>query len=1004
MAGTAGVVRLRKAALCFPRAASVETRKISFNSRLRKRSQRTQRLVSELPDAKGCRREEPLTSDGFFPVAGEAYPRVGMQRHYDGQIVPRCIWTSTSSARPSHSSPSNGLASSSVCYFSLSGVESSLPTSVSPCFYRSDPTSADASPHLLSLSPFRSPASRCFSAFKASSSPLFFSSPSGMASRRPCVSRPKASLFVADEKFLFWNSGEKGSRTAFSLPRASSASSPDSSSLLTSLSPASPPFCSARLHLSPNSSSASASFVSSSPSSSVFSSALCLPSAACSSRLLRGNRALHSYGAPPPRVSPTHRQVSPRDAEVPFSRLFSPFNPTLKSPFQALARPEWRRGPQVSPLSPASPSSIDAQAAQKRSREEEREAGGEDDVLIEEALWWVRQTRQITVEVVDQWTESFHFLYRKKKHAELIAILDDALHLVPCLRPAEIAMLANHASRLIPLKAQRLSQRRERRPGCLLDSEKEAAEKRAKRWWGVFGDAISHLLHDADGQHISLILNAFSSAKVFHHETLLACLSRETAAWAPHNSLRNTAVILNAMARLNMRDREALDSSCLRLQSEAKNLNHIDCAMALNAAARLGYRELQFYSVLGDAAVQHCSRMNEHNISMILWAFGAVGVRHQTLIGEFIDQLLRISSSRVIHANYVASILGPLGNLRVEHSRMKLLVDVLVKPNIEKFEPVDAILVCTALSRLGFRVSQSPVASQLLTHAGRLVATNVFASPSHHILHLAVAAGLLEAFTMTAFWSDISGGLAATLRSTVSSAEIANAVLPLVRVVGTPVWRAPLFQVAVTAMAAQDQSQWTPRDVANFTFALGKISGEHGEDPVDPSVFRASGDNSAAPQKRNAEAGGHSRRQLIRDLCEFATREMDRFNPCDIVRLLQGLACLDCRHEGVLASVSRRLQHADGSSPTEAEGFPFHVQRAIAEALLKLEASHACSRDWIDGLRSHQAALGHKGGGKEGGAGEFLSGVSSSCFRVEEVSSSSAPPVYHQRTHAVSRR
>ncbi|KEP63870.1 UNVERIFIED_CONTAM: hypothetical protein HHA_237530 [Hammondia hammondi] len=1003
MAGTAGVVRLRKAAVGFPRAASVEPGKISFDTRLRQRSQRTQRLVSGLAAAKGCRREQPLSSAGF-PVAGEACPRVGMHRHYDGQSVPRRIWTSTSSARPSHSSPSNGLASSSVCSLSLSGVESSLPTSVSPCSCRSDPTSAAVSPRLFSLSPSRCLASGSFSVFKASSSPFFISSPSCVASRRPRASRPKACLFVTDEHLLFWNSREKTLKKASSLPRASAASSPDSSTLRTSLLPSSPPFCSARLHLSPNSSSPSTAFISSSPPS-LPSSALTLPSPPCFSRLLRGNRALHGYGAPPPRGSPIHRQVSPRDAETPFSRLFSPFNPTLKSPFQALARPEWRRGPPVlSPASPASPSSTGAQAAQRRTREEEREAGGEEDVLIKEALWWVRQTRQITVEVVDQWTESFHFLYRKKKHAELIAILDDALHLVPCLRPAEIAMLANHASRLIPLKAQRFSQRRERRPGCLVDSENEAAEKRAKRWWGVFGDAISHLLHDADGQHISLILNAFSSAKVFHHETLLACLSRETAAWAPHNSLRNTAVILNAMARLNMRDREAVDSSCLRLQSEAKNLNHIDCAMALNAAARLGYRELQFYSVLGDAAVQQCSRMNEHNISMILWAFGAVGVRHQTLIGEFIDQLLRISSSRVIHANYVASILGPLGNLRMEHPRLKLLVDVLVKPNIEKFEPVDAILVCTALSRLGFRVSQSPVASQLLTHAGRLVATNVFASPSHHVLHLAVAAGLLEAFTMTAFWSDISGGLAATLRSTVSSAEIANAVLPLVRVVGTPVWRAPLFQVAVTAMAAQDQSQWTPRDVANFTFALGKISGEHGEDPVDPSVFRASGDNSAAPQKRNAEAGGHARRQLIRDLCEFATREMDRFNPCDIVRLLQGLACLDYRHEGVLASVSRRLQHADGSSPTEAEGFPFHVQRAIAEALLKLEASHACSRDWIDGLRSHQAALGHKNGGQEGGTGEFLSGVSSSCFRVEEVSSSSAPPVYHQRTHAVSRR
>ncbi|CBZ54700.1 conserved hypothetical protein [Neospora caninum Liverpool] len=630
-------------------------------------------------------------------------------------------------------------------------------------------------------------------------------------------------------------------------------------------------------------------------------------------------------------------------------------------------------------------------------REGEREAGGEEDALVREALWWVRHTRQITVEVVDQWTESFHFLYRKKRYPELTSILDDALHLVPSLRPAEIAMLANHASRLIPLKSPRFSaQRKEdrrREAGFVSESENAGAERRAKRWWGVFGDAISHLLHDADGQHISLILNAFSSAKVFHHETLFACLSRETAAWAPHNSLRNTAVILNAMARLNMRDSEAVERSCLRLLSEAKNLNHIDCAMALNAAARLGYRELQFYSILGDAAVRQCSRMNEHNVSMILWAFGAVGVRHQTLIGEFIDQLLRISNSRVIHANYVASVLGPLGNLRVEHPRVKLLVDVLVKPNIEKFEPVDAILVCTALSRLGFRVSHSPVASQLLTHAGRLVATNAIAAPSHHVLHLAVAAGLLEAFGMASFWSDISGGLAATLRSTGSAAEIANAVLPLVRVVGNPDWRAPLFQVAVTAMAAQDQSQWTPRDVANFTFALGKTTGEHGEDPVDPSVFRSSSGETtlAVSQKRSAEAGGHARRQLIRDLCDFATREMERFNPCDIVRLLQGLAGLDYRHEGVLASVSRRLQHADGSAATEAEGFPFHVQRAIAEALLKLEASHACSRDWIEGLRSHQAALGHKGRGKEG-AGDSLSAVlpQSSCFHVEEVSRASA--------------
>ncbi|PFH37140.1 hypothetical protein BESB_035980 [Besnoitia besnoiti] len=722
-------------------------------------------------------------------------------------------------------------------------------------------------------------------------------------------------------------------------------------------------------------------------------------------------RAVHTdLGGMSPQRS---RSGASQQPDVPLSRVFAPFDPSLKSPFQLLARPDWRRGEPFS-LS-AAPAHASGGPYGVRAR---NEAGGdENDILIRDALWWMRHTRHVTVEVVDQWTESFHFLYRKKRHAELVAILDDALHIVPCLRPAEIAMLANHASRLIPLKSPRAAAHRkggdEGRPrdggwdGS--DAERDWREKRSRRWWGVFGDAISHLLHDADGQHISLILNAFSSAKVFHHETLLACLSRETAAWAPHNSIRNTAVTLNAMARLNMKDRDAVEGCCRRIQVEAKNLNHIDCAMSLNAAARLGYRDLQFYSALGDASVQHCSRMNEHNVSMILWAFGTVGVRHQALIGEFIDQLLRISSSREIHANYVASVLGPLGNLRVEHPRLKLLVEILVKPNIEKFEPVDVVLVCTALSRLGFRVAHSPVATQLLNHAGRLVASGVIASPSHHVLHLSVAAGLLEAFSMTAFWSDISGGLAAAIRSTALSAEIANAVLPLVRVAGNPVWRAPLFQVAVTAMAAQDQSYWTPRDVANFLFALGKTAGEHAEDPVDSSVFCA-GPPSAAGEPRSPpgshtrgpEGGqaGRTRRQLIRDLCDYSTREMERFNPCDIVRLLQGLASLDYRHEGVLAAVSRRLQHADGSSASEADGFPFHVQRSIAEALLKLDAPQACSSDWTESLRSHHAAVGHKGRGKDG-AGDSLTTVlpPSSCFKVEEISDSSpSAHLHHTRT------
>lgn len=50
---------------------------------------------------------------------------------------------------------------------------------------------------------------------------------------------------------------------------------------------------------------------------------------------------------------------------------------------------------------------------------------------------------------------------------------------------------------------------------------------------------------------------------------------------------------------------------------------------------------------------------------------------------------------RLVHANYVAPILGAFGSLQFEHPRLGVLIDVLVKPNVERFEPVDNVLVCT---------------------------------------------------------------------------------------------------------------------------------------------------------------------------------------------------------------------------------------------------------------------------------------------------------------------
>ncbi|PHJ22058.1 hypothetical protein CSUI_004094, partial [Cystoisospora suis] len=592
--------------------------------------------------------------------------------------------------------------------------------------------------------------------------------------------------------------------------------------------------------------------------------------------------------------------------------------------------------------------------------------GQDGDILRREALWWIRHTRQVTVDVVDNWTLSFHFLYKQKQFDVLKGALEDSLHVVPCLRPGEIAMLANHASRLLPLKkaGEGGSSSNNSKATALSQTERVIEEKRTKRWWALFGDSLSHLLHDADGRDISIILNAFSAARVFHHENLMKLLAQEVAAWAPHNSVRNTALILNAMARLKVTDGEAVEGSCLLIQKEAANLNHIDCAMSINAAARLGYRDASFYSTVGDAAVRQSRRMNEHNLSMILWAYGTVGVRHHALLGEAIDQLLRISHSRLVHANYVAPILAAFGSLQFEHPRLGLLIDVLVKPNVERFEPVDNVLVCTALSRLGCRVSITPVAAQLLAIGGRLIANGALRDRPHHALNLAVAAGAMEATGMKSFWDDISEGMAAALK-TASSSEIAGAMLPVVKVKGYPAWRPSLLEVAIEAMAAHGPARWSPRDVSNFLFVLGKTDGEIGEDPPDVSaVSEGDGYQTGASldyQMRSRQtlycAGGAdkrfrtspaaARRQLIKDMCAYSAKQMSFFNPYDVVRLLQACSVLNYRDEGVLNAVGDRLREAGAAGACDA--FPFHVQRSIAAALLKRHLMFALG----SGLRAY---------------------------------------------------
>ncbi|KAL8271134.1 hypothetical protein Esti_004937 [Eimeria stiedai] len=359
------------------------------------------------------------------------------------------------------------------------------------------------------------------------------------------------------------------------------------------------------------------------------------------------------------------------------------------------------------------------------------------------------------------------------------------LPLLRFMRPAETAMLAHHASHFLCNHGSNSSSKSSSRSGSKgrssrMRTEEEEIEgdsrssgdavtlqqhegrhtqrstevqkqeqqqqieqqQQQQDWWLQFGrEAVNHL-QDADGREVAMLLAAIAKSQV-QQPLLLPVLLAEAAAWAQDNAPRNNALILHSLGRIGCSSSEAaVTAACEGLKKKAFELNHIDCCMAIHGAARLKVKDALFYDCLLRQAERLLPLMDEHNLSMMVWALGTLGLVNEQFLLAAAKHLLRLCGSREIPSRYVAPLLNGFGRLGFGPPIVLEFADAALR-NVARMHPLDLCIACTALARLGLSVEKDRVVRPLLRRLGSLVEKGAVSAP-RHLANLAAAASSLD--------------------------------------------------------------------------------------------------------------------------------------------------------------------------------------------------------------------------------------------------------------------
>ncbi|KAL8439100.1 hypothetical protein Efla_003147 [Eimeria flavescens] len=393
--------------------------------------------------------------------------------------------------------------------------------------------------------------------------------------------------------------------------------------------------------------------------------------------------------------------------------------------------------PAASRAASAATAAAAGRAAGSRGAASREESEGER-LLREEAEEWLRRTETVKPHELSLWflhAFAAACLSVRLSFSRLATSAPLMLRHLPFLRPAEIAMLAHHASFFLSSSssskrfdggsewveerearelleetegqrsrrqaARRAQRTRRQGDGQRTDANQAAntqqqqqQQQRHAEWWLEFGRRAAQSLQDADGREVSMLLAAVAKSQI-PQPVLLPVLLAEAEAWAADNAPRNNALILHSLGRIGCSSSEAaVTAACSSLKAKAAELNHIDCCMAIHGAARIGVKDPSFYDCLLQQAERLLPQMDEHNVAMIVWALGTNGLQQAKFLEGAARHLLRISSSREIASGYAAPLLNGFARLRFVSPSVLSFAEAALR-SAARMQPGDLCIACT---------------------------------------------------------------------------------------------------------------------------------------------------------------------------------------------------------------------------------------------------------------------------------------------------------------------
>ncbi|OEH74803.1 hypothetical protein cyc_06849 [Cyclospora cayetanensis] len=657
------------------------------------------------------------------------------------------------------------------------------------------------------------------------------------------------------------------------------------------------------------------------------------------------------------------------------------------------------------------------QAASTSQKESE---GGH--LLREEALRMLQRTAEVEPHDLSSWVRSVHLLFGLKEAAtttaplpsplpclhehlavtkppsasfryeRLRAAAPEMLRLVRFLRPAEAAMLAHHASHFFAARKKR--DREDRRERSLAvgvagkglphhaqqrrvpqpsPSREDATAERSfqNAWWNAFCKAALGILQDADGRETAVILAAIAASQTSQTE-LVSLLLAEAEAWAAENSPRNNALI----RRIGSTGccEAATAAICKSLREKQEQLNAIDCCMSIHGAARLGLKDPAFYEDLLTRAEALLPQMNEHNLSMIVWGMGEVGVRQLRFLASAAEHLLRICDARGVAPHYAAPILWGFSRLSFASPSVLRFVDGALR-KVDRMQALDVCITCTASpagnsqgaeapNKLGGCKEEGIWESDPACNVARTAAAATPTLPFPLLpfccvsLLARVRAGstLDSSLSVSAFWTPL-GRLLAAGASRLVPRDAANVALCFQRLHhrqrsrqqglslrAESVWIAEFFKRLNDAVTEGLWDSAALRDAANAAFAAASVDAA-----AATSANRFDAETPTEAASLNSPAAALTPLlKLALALFYREQKEGGTASPQDVTRLLGGLALSTPPAVPCTAAAVAAAADIAESAAANKHLYSRKQQHAVAEALMKLGLQPDGLRDWLE--------------------------------------------------------